>query len=140
MKIKIKVEKVVDVKTLHVEAVGMYWEDATVNGKEDTEGNLIPCRKDDAWCPIINVDTGIILNWKKGTVADIHYKVRDGGRYWLKDADGETVASIEDGYVPSLLSPEEEGYGDYMIMKVDKNGQIGNWIPDLDDFTKEKED
>jgi len=44
MKRTIKVEKEVDIKTLHVQANVRYWEDATVNGVEDEEGTLMPCR------------------------------------------------------------------------------------------------
>lgn len=47
MKITIKVEKEVEIKTLEVRAGVRYWEDATVNGNEDSEGELIPCREGD---------------------------------------------------------------------------------------------
>jgi hypothetical protein len=135
MKRTIKIEKEVLIKTLKVKAEVRYWADATVNGKDDTEGR-IPCRNEDNWCPVIDIDTGIIRNWKKGVTADIHYKVCDAGVYELIDADGEIIVQRE-GYVPEIMSPEENGYGDYIIMKVNADGQICNWQIELDDFFEE---
>jgi hypothetical protein len=125
MKINIKQE--VDVKTLSVKANVRYWEDATVNNEEDTTGEFIPCRQGDLWCPEIDIDTGVITNWKNGVKAEIHYKICDEGSYYLKDATGNIVASIEDNYVPSIMCPKDSGYGDYIIMDVDENGKISDW-------------
>lgn len=136
MKVTIKVEKEVEIKTLKVIASEPYWEDATVNGIEDVDGDRIPCRVGNDWCPIIDIDKGIIRNWIKGTTAEIHYKVCDGGVYELKDTDGETVIKKE-GYVPTIMCPEGGGYGDCIIMKVNEDGQICNWNPEIDDFFEE---
>lgn len=136
MKAIIKVEKEVDIKTLHVQASVRYWEDATVNELADEEGDRIPCRVSDCWCPIIDIDNGVITNWAKGVMADVHYKVCDAGVYELKDADGAIVATKE-GYVPSIMCPEENGYGDYIIMNIDENGKIGKWVPLIEDFFEE---
>lgn len=115
-----------DAKYLKVDANVRYWEDAIVNGEEDTEGDLIPCRNGDWWCPIIDIDTGEIVNWKNGTAAKIHYKVADAGVYTLQTANNETIME-QDGYVPSCMSPGGSGYGDYIIMNIDENGMIENW-------------
>lgn len=136
MKVKLKIEKEFDVKYLEAKAGARYWEDATVNGIEDSDGNLIPCKDGDYWNPLINIETGVIVNWEKGKEADIHYKCCDDGEYFLLDEHKNIVKSI-DGYVPSIMCPEENGYGDYIIMKVDKNGQILNWQIDLSDFNNE---
>lgn len=136
MKKTIMVETEVDIKTLHVNAEVRYWEDAKINGIADEEGTLTPCRDGDCWCPVIDIDTGIIRNWAKGVTADIHFKVCDAGEYELKDAEGNTLVK-KDGYVPAIMSPEENGYGDYIIMKVNADGQICNWQPNLDDFFEE---
>ena len=136
MKAIIKVEKEVEIKTLQVSAGVRYWEDATVNGVEDENGDLIPCRNGDNWEPKININKGVIVNWKKGIKAEVHYKVCDAGVYELKDEEGETVIKKE-GYVPKIMCPEGNGYGDYIIMNIDENGQIGNWQPDIDDFFEE---
>lgn len=138
MKAKIKVEKEVEIKQLQVDAGVRYWEDATVNGQEDENGDLIPCREGDAWKPVIDIDSGKILNWKQGVEADIHYKVCDDGIYRLVDDEGNTVLS-KGGYVPKIMSPEENGYGDYIIMKVDSEGQIANWRTTIDDFFEEED-
>ena len=137
MKATVKVEKEVELKTLLVEAGVRYWEDATVNGVEDADGNLIPCRRGDLWCPIIDIDTGVITNWEKGVRADVHYKVCDAGSYYLQDAEGNTILLIEDGYVPKMMCPKESGYGDYIIMLVDENGKIEGFKPTLDGFIDE---
>ena len=39
-----------------------------------------------------------------------------------------------DGYVPSMMCPEGDGYGDYVIMKVAEDGTIANWRVDLSEF------
>jgi len=138
MKATIKVEKEVELKTLHVEAGVRYWEDTEINGEPDTEnGDNIPCKEGELWKPIIDLDTGKILNWEQGKKADVHYKVCDAGSYFIKDDEGNTVLSIEQDYVPSLLCPKEAGYGDYIIMDIDENGFIQNWKPDLSDFENE---
>ncbi len=137
MEVEMNLKTKVDIKTLHVKAGARYWEDATVNGVEDTEGDLIPCRNGDYWEPIIDVETGKIINWKEGAEADIHYKVCDDGTYTLKDAEGKIIAS-KDGYVPDIMCPEKEGYGDYIKMKIDKNGIIANFKATFAEFTDQE--
>ena len=139
MKATVKIEKEVELKTLVVKAGVRYYEDATVNGVEDTEGDLIPCKQGELWCPIIDIDSGVITNWKQGVKAEIHYKVCDCCGWELKDEKGEVVLSAEDGYVPSTLCPKESGYGDYIIMDIDENGMIADWDFDIDNFTNEEE-
>jgi hypothetical protein len=138
MKVKLKIEKEFDVKYLLAEAGARYWEDTTVNGKEDTDGKLIPCRDGDYWKPVIELETGIIVNWKKGTTANVHYKCCDDGVYKLLD-ENKNVIMLIDGYVPEMMCPEENGYGDYVIMVIDKDGKIRNWKTDFSDFTNNNE-
>ena len=132
-----KIEK--DVKYLKARCGVRYWDDAMVNGQEDTEGDLIPCRIDDNFCPIIELETGKILDWT-GVIASIHYKVCDDGDYWLLDEDKNEVVKSKGEYVPSIMCPVGNGYGDYVIMKVDENGIIENWQPNLDDFEDNEDD
>lgn len=139
MKITLKIEKEFDAKFLQVEAGVRYWEDATVNGVTDTEGDLIPCRVGDDWCPLIELETGRIINWEIGKTADIHYKVCDDGKYILQDDKKEEIKSVQD-YVISDLAIGESGYGDYIIMKVDHIGIIEGWRPTLEDFLDDDED
>jgi len=140
MKIELTVKKEFEVKTLLVEADVRYWEDATVNGVEDENGDLIPCKVGDTWKPIIDLETGLITNWEKGKEANIHYKVCDAGEYWLQDENGEKIVKAKGYYVPDFLAIDNSGYGDYIIMKVDKDGKINNWRFDAEPFTNEDED
>lgn len=138
--VKVRTEKEVVIKTLEVEAGVRYWEDTTVNGVEDEAGDLIPFREGELWKPVIDVELGKIINWPAGTKADVHYKVCDSGNYYLKDSKGNTVLSIESDYVPQILCPKENGYGDYIIMDIDENGVIANWKQTLSGFPLQDED
>jgi hypothetical protein len=133
MKIKLKIEKEFDVMYLQAESGVRYWEDTTVNDQEDTQGDLIPCRNGDYWKPLININTGIIENWQIGKKADIHYKCCDDGTYRLLDQNKKEIISI-DGYVPNMMCPKEDGYGDYVIMDVDSEGRIQKWKVDFSYF------
>lgn len=113
---------------LHVEADVRYWEDATVNGTDDTEGTLIPRRDGDTWKPVIRLADGQIMDWPEGTTADIHYKVCDAGEYFLADENHTRIAKHKDYYVPDdLLCVGDNGHGDYIIFKVGADGKIIFW-------------
>ena len=114
---------------LVIEANVRYWEDATVNSVEDADGSLIPFRKGDLWTPVIELATGRILDWPQNVVAKIYYKVCDAGEYWLAANDGTLLSKLRDCYVPSFLSVGDNGYGDYIIMRVDSDGRIRDWEP-----------
>jgi len=122
---------------LEVEAGVRYWDDANVNGIEDGERN-IPCQTNDCWCPVIVLDTGLIENWTDGVEADIHYKICDAGVYRLLAQDGSVIIE-KDGYVPSVLCPETNGYGDYIIMHVNKEGMIRGWKGDTSYFETDED-
>ena len=136
--ISIKQTILKEVTTLVVDAQVRYWEDTNVNGKEDTNGTEIPCRVNDCWCPIIDLETGKITNWDIGKTAKVHYKVCDAGIYTLLDSNGDKVVKI-DGYVPKILCPTKAGFGDYIIMNIDEFGKIANWTVRLEDFEREGE-
>lgn len=133
MKFTVKTEAVKTVKYLRAECGVRYWEDATVNGVDDENGDLIPCREGEAWAPLIDLETGKIKDWPEGTVADVHYKVCDDGAYELLDENRQVVRRIE-GYVPDIMCPKGEGYGDYVIMDIGPDGVIADWRPDLGAF------
>ena len=137
IEIEITETKRVAVAFLKVEAGVRYWEDAEVNGTQDDDGNLIPCRIGDFWEPVVDIETGTIEGWPAGTTADIHYKVCDAGRYTLLDAERNAVA-VHDGYVPKIMAPGGDGYGDYIIMRIDGSGKIENWQPDFDGFASDE--
>jgi hypothetical protein len=123
-----------ELKFLIVSARVRYWEDTIINDLEDTHGNLVSCREGDSWSPIIDLDSGKIVNWDEGTVADIHYKVCDEGEYWLADANKNKILKYAGDYVPdSLLCIGDRGYGDYIIMKINEKGLIIGWNkPEID--------
>jgi hypothetical protein len=110
-----------------VKAGVRYWEDARVNGVEDTDGTLIPGRVGDCWLAVIELASGKVKDWPEGVTADIHYKVCDAGEYWLTDEGGEKLAYRE-GYVPSaFLCHGGDGWGDYIILQIGPDGQIANY-------------
>lgn len=127
MKFQLKVTQEVEAKTFALKAEVRCWEDAEVNGVEDTDGDLIPFREDDLWCPIIDIDTGIIKDWPQGTSAQIYYKVCDCCGFEILSEKSEVIFTQEDGYVPKILCPKDRGYGDYIIMDIDENGKIDKW-------------
>lgn len=139
MKITLKIEKEFDAKFLQVEAGVRYWDDAIVNDVKDVDGDLIPCRDGDNWCPLIELETGRIINWEVGKTADIHYKVCDDGKYTLQDGNRENIKTVQD-YVIRDLAVGESGWGDYIIMKIDQLGIIEKWKPTLYDFKDDEED
>lgn len=123
-------KKEVDVKYLLVDAGVRYWDDSSFNGVNDTEdGILAPFKEGDRWIILIDVDEGKIIDWNQGTTASIHYKVCDDGHYTCSNKDKEDLCGIET-YVPSILCPKENGYGDYIIMDIDENGIIKDWKAD----------
>jgi hypothetical protein len=141
--------KQIKIKQLCVLAHVRYWEDSEVNGIEDIDfyeskgigKPKMPCSvklKEEpqgliysdhwAWNPIIDVERGIITNWDKGNIANIHYKVCDGCEIEAFDNDGGFLCNNDnDCYCPEFLSPEGDGFGDYIIMNIDKSGKILNW-------------
>lgn len=139
MKLTIKKEIEVEPKFLLVKAGVRYWEDTKVNGIDDFEdGTLIPCKEGDVWCPIIDIEIGQIINWTQGVEADVHYKVCDAGEYILCDHKMNTLL-IKDGYVPKIMCPKENGFGDYIIMDIDESGMIADWKVTFDGFQEEED-
>lgn len=126
----------VEVTTLRCNMGVRYWEDGEVNGVQDSDdAPQMPFADGDDWRIDIDLDTGKIAHWPAGTVAKTHYKVCDAGVYTLLTADGEEVAKRE-GYVPDMLCPGDNGYGDYVIMEIGADGQILNWDADLSYFER----
>ncbi len=144
MKRIVKVEKEFDIATAECQVFARYWEDSELNGVEDdAENPKMPCvcpikhfhnsKKQLAWCPVIDLDTGCIINWPVGKVAKMHYKSCDENRIVLRDRHGDIVKDYN-GYVPKMLDPYRDGDGDYVIMAIDSNGYIMDFDNDLDDI------
>ena len=118
---------------LEVVAEVRYWDDATVNGIEDTNGTLMPLRNGNYWNPVIRLADGMVMDWPHGSTADIHYKVCDQGEYWLLDANRKRIAKWDGYYVPNdFLCHGDNGYGDYIIFEVGADGLIKNYrMPEI---------
>lgn len=115
-------------KYIEVRAEVRYWEDASVNGVEDADGSLIPMRDENSWAPVIRLADGMVMGWRQGVKADVHYKVCDGGEYWLLDDKKNRVAKWAGYYVPNdFLCHGGNGYGDYIILKIGADSVIENW-------------
>jgi hypothetical protein len=140
MKFIHKVEMEENVTHIDCKIEVRYWEDGTVNGIEDTDGTLIPMRFGDILEWKITLETGQINDWPQGTTASVHYKVCDGGTYFLINESGRAVATVENGYVPDMLCPKDKGYGDYVIMDIDDSGFIQGWKADLSYFNTQEEE
>lgn len=147
MKITINKPTDFEARFLEVDAGVRYWEDTEVNGVSDTDceetdgSPTIPCAEyvgngrilignNWRWRPVIDIETGQIVNWKQGTTANVHYKVCDDFLCDILDADKDVVSSY-DGYVPDVMCPADEGCGDYIIMNIDENGFIQGWNKEL---------
>ena len=77
---------------------------------------------------IIDIDNGKVLNWPKGFCLNTNYKVCDDGEYVFFDENMNEVVNItkeyDQYYVPDFLSIEDEGYGDYVYIDIDGDGNI----------------
>lgn len=126
VKNKTYVEK--EIKYFRASVGVRYWEDATINGKDANEdGSDTPLKNGDYWELDIDVDAGQILNWPEGTTMETYYKVCDDGSYSILDAGFSEIEKFKEIYVPSVLYPKANGYGDYVILYIDEKGFIMDW-------------
>lgn len=113
-----------------------HWEDCEIDGADYEDGGDLYGKSGSVWMIDIDLDTGIVKNWN-GKKLKTHFKVCDEGIYKLLNSEGDVIAEIED-YVPSMLSPNGNGYGDYVIMDIDETGKIDNFKVDLGAFYEEE--
>ena len=131
MKATVKMPIEIDARFVHIEIAVRY-------GTEEMPQDF-PGRKGDMWYGCVDIDEGRLLEWPKGMTGSVDMKVTDSGTYTLLDANRETIASINENYVPNQLIPGE--YGDYIDLQIDEEGMITNWgEPDLSDFFEDDED
>lgn len=117
-----------DVTHLIVDVEPRYWEDAWVNGVEESNDEpKMPLKADNTWVLEIDLETGRIKDWPEGTTARTHYKICDAGTYSLVGPDGVVAKNF--GYVPGML-----GGGDYLKIEIGPDGVIKNWQADLSYF------
>ena len=103
-----------------------YWEDSSLNGVSDKAKNM-PLIEGDNWIIDIDLENGKIENWKMGDTAEIHYKSVDRNSFYLLDEDKNILKKYENEYVVDVMCPTDNGYGDYVIMDIDKDGFILNF-------------
>jgi len=122
------ISREVDLERLNIYALPVSWANTLVNGVNDTpDGNNIPCKFGVTWCPVIEIDTGRIINWKKGTTASIHYKLPGALGYEVADEYEEIIVDTIVSSVPKTLSIGTNSYKNTIIMDIDENGVIANW-------------
>ena len=136
MKVTIKVEKEVEIRTVLIDIAPRYIGD----GEDDdmpTDFPLLNAQKTE-WVASVDIDTGAIAGWPKGEKRKMFVKVCDAGIYKLIDSDGNVVAERK-GYVPNDVVPGS--YGDYVELDIDENGIITNWPkhPDISEFFRDDE-
>ena len=116
--------------------VDCYIEDGEVNGISDSpEKMLMPFLnktgrvRDGNWKVEVDILTGKVKNWPKGTHVLVYYKVCDSGIYTVKDETDKEIFSYE-GYVPKCLDFYNDSFGDYLIFKINNEGVILDWDSD----------
>lgn len=130
MKFTRTVKQEIEVTHLVADMGVRYWEDGCVNGEPDDDDTpKMPLATNDGWKLVIALDTVAIVGWPQGVTAETHYKVCDAGVYTIMN--GSEVVTRKDGYVPSMLAPMGEGYGDYVILSIGADGVIAGWKADL---------
>ena len=142
MEIKVKTIQNINVDEIRINARIRYPEDAatSLDGEnwtsEDNDKPIMPClvneNGDWFWKINIDVESGKITNWQKGIFADIYYKVCDEFECDLY-SNGLHVMHYG-GYVPMFMAIEDTGYGDYIYINIDSDGQIIDWSFDQDNF------
>lgn len=132
-----------DVKYLKIDVGPRYWEDASIKIEEKWEDDIdyleqkkgttpkMPFAvKDETktyteyrWQITIDLENAKVLDWPQGVEARVFYKVCDDGTYYLLDANKNVLKKV-DCYVPDILSYIENGFGDYIDMKIDGDGNL----------------
>jgi hypothetical protein len=94
------------------------------------------------WQPVIDIESGVIVDWPKGTKASFHFKICDSGNYYLLDENKVEVVNRLDNYVPSGLCHGDTGHGDYIIFSVNEDGSIVGYSNkiDPDDWIDEEDE
>lgn len=103
-----------------------YWDENDIEHECDNENPEIPCFDGHNWKPIIDINTGKILNWDKPYAAYVFGKICDEFCCKVKGINGEVLIDYE-GYVPDCMAILSNGFGDYIDMMVNSDGIIQDW-------------
>jgi len=132
------VPKISEIKYVRVRAGVRYWEDTDINGESDDDDNpRMPLVQEidgeKNWVFDIDIKTGKIKDWPKGTTAETHYKTCDDNTISFIGYNGKVLREV-DCYVPGFLAIEDSGYGDYIIINIDGDGKINDFRFNEDDI------
>jgi hypothetical protein len=132
MKVKAYTLTEIEVRSVIIDIyVGCIWETVPRTNIHD-----IPLVVDDRWRIRVNVDSGQICGWPENSAIKIEANVRDSGKYFLIDNEGEVIESLIEEPVPNQLIPG--GDGDYIDLDIGDDGVIKNWpeYPAVDQFSR----
>lgn len=132
------VPKISEIKYVRVRAGVRYWEDTDINGESDDDENpRMPLVQEidgeKNWVFDIDIKTGKIKDWPKGTTAETHYKTCDDNTISFIGHNGKVLREVN-CYVPGFLAIEDSGYGDYIIINIDGDGKINGFRFNEDDI------
>ena len=136
-----------DVKYLRIDVGPRYWEDASIKFEEKWEDDIeykeqekgekpkMPFAvKDESktyvtyrWQITIDLENAKVLDWPQGVEARVFYKVCDDGKWTAYAVFCIDLKEI-DCYVPDILSYIENGFGDYIDMKIDGDGNLVGYL------------
>lgn len=115
------------------------WEDI------NSENDWMPCKKDGSDLPgsaddyfriVIDIESGSIYNWPNDNKRyHVFSKVCDEFYALIRDKNTGDIILNYEGYVPSFMAIENEGYGDYVDFIIE-NGKIRNWSFNIEHFNK----
>jgi hypothetical protein len=114
---------------LELKARVRYFEDCDMrdlDGVNIFSHNRIPFRIGEYWMPVIDLEKGVILNWDSKVRLKTYFKVCDECSFTIV-SNGKTLFEQIDDYVPSILSIDDNGYGDYIFLTINEKGEILNW-------------
>ena len=115
---------------------GEHWIKSEKFSEEESEKfrEVIPCIKkiDNQyyWNIEIDMETGIIKDWKRGFCIDTHFKVCDDIVYWICNKDNKVIYNSykkRELFVPKFLEIMDEGDREFICIFVDGDGQISRW-------------
>ena len=111
---------------INVVASVRFPEDASVDGVQETAEtprmpHLLKVGSGYDWNITIDSKSGIIEDWPQGVSAKTWYKVCDMCRITIA---GQVHYN---GYVPSFLALDDEGYGEYLYLTIDGMGKVEKW-------------
>lgn len=130
MKVKLLTGKTVEAKYIAFYVKPMWHGYISVTSDSlSNDGRDLPCLCNNIWCPILDLDTGEIVNWKKGCSADILIEHTDACYASLLDADKKLLGRSENEnfYVGNDSGMKDPYYYFAFKWSVKSNKKIEKW-------------